>query len=364
MLDKLLRLAAASVVMSLAGGAALAQHLKISTGLPDSHCWVGQHMNPLIDAIKEGTGGSVTFTPFYDGKLIAAGRELDALTSGAIDVAAPLLAPYDEGRFPLSDVTQLPIYGTDSPMMTRAFQQLLDSDVKLAGGKTFYEYEIGSKGIRVWAVGATSAYSISTTGKKLVQPADFSGLRLRGGSAIHTIVLRQLGATPVNMPAVQAHEAMSRGDVDGGVLTIPGWRAYAFQDVLKYTVTDVAIGHWQSYLAIRDAAWNSLTPQQQQLWDATARRLALENAAHWEAGQLEVVKEAAKAKGAVFVPVGELPEPMQNHIAKAAADTWVAWIEKMEAAGHPGKAAAKLYARLITQAGGRLPSGVAGYLGL
>ena len=360
---KMLQLAAALLGMSVIGGGALAQDLKISTGLPDSHYWVGQHMNPLIAAIKEGSGGTVTFTPFYDGKLIAAGRELDALTSGAIDVAAPLLAPYDEGRFPLSDVTQLPTYGTDSPMVTRAFQKLLDSDVKLAGGKTFYDHEIGGKGIHAWAVGATSAYSISTTGKKLAQPADFSGLRLRGGSAIHTIVLTQLGATPVNMPAVRAYEAMSRGNVDGGVLTIPGWRAYAFQDLLKYTITDVAIGHWESYLAIGDAAWNRLTPQQQQLWDKTARRLALENAAYWEAGQLEVVKEAARAKGAVFVPVGELPEAMQNHIAKAAADTWTAWIEKMETAGHPGKATAKLYARFITEAGGRLPRGVAEYLG-
>ena len=67
---KLLRLAAATLVMGLLGGGALAQNLKISTGLPDSHYWVGQHMKPLIDAIKEGTGGGVTFTPFYDGKLM------------------------------------------------------------------------------------------------------------------------------------------------------------------------------------------------------------------------------------------------------------------------------------------------------
>ena len=92
--------------------------------------------------------------------------------------------------------------------------------------------------------------------------------------------------------------------------------------------------------------------------------MALANADHWEAGQLQVVKEAAKAKGAVFVPVGELPPAMQSHISKAAAGTWIAWVEKMEAAGHPGKAAAKLYAQLITTAGGRLPQGVAQYLGM
>lgn len=66
-------------------------------------------------------------------------------------------------------------------------------------------------------------------------------------------------------------------------------------------------------------------PDKEQLWDETARRLALANADHWEAGQLEVVKEAAKAKGAVFVPVGELPAcraRRQVALATANASHW------------------------------------------
>jgi C4-dicarboxylate-binding protein DctP len=51
-------------------------------------------------------------------------------------------------------------------------------------------------------------------------------------------------------------------------------------------------------------------------------------------------------------------------VSKAATDTWIAWIEQMEAAGHPGKATASLYARFIKEAGGRLPDGVAQYLGM
>ena len=107
--------------------------LTISAGLSQTHFWVGNFMDPFADAIEAET--DLTFTRFYAGELVAVGGELDALESGVISVAAPMLAPYHEGRFPLSDVTQLPTYGTDSPMITRAFQRLLASEAEVTKGK-------------------------------------------------------------------------------------------------------------------------------------------------------------------------------------------------------------------------------------
>jgi len=62
------------------------------------------------------------------------------------------------------------------------------------------------------------------------------------------------------------------------------------------------------------------------------------------------------------VSINDLSPAMKAHIDKAAADTWVAWIEKTEADGHPARAAAKLYAELIQAEGAKLPAGVAEYL--
>src|SRR5690606_1171737 len=132
---------------------------------------------------------------------------------------------------------QLPTYGTDSPMITRAFQKLLDSDREIADGKTFYDYEIGDKGIRVWALGATAPYAISTTGKALKQPDDFKGVPMRAGSRLHTIVLERLGVTPVTMPAAQAYEALSRGTIEGIILSIGDWKSYSMTEILTYTIT-------------------------------------------------------------------------------------------------------------------------------
>ncbi|MDZ4238437.1 MAG: hypothetical protein U1A81_09785, partial [Hydrogenophaga sp.] len=99
----------ASLALS-ALGAAVAADLTISAGIPKAHFWVGQHMDPFANAIEAST--ATKFKRFYAGELVAVGRELDALKGGTIDVAAPLLAPYHEGRFALSDVTQLPTYNT------------------------------------------------------------------------------------------------------------------------------------------------------------------------------------------------------------------------------------------------------------
>ncbi|WP_372002445.1 hypothetical protein P7L68_24565 [Tistrella mobilis] len=114
-----------------ATGAQAGADLIVASSLPQVHFWVGKHMDLFADAIEERSGGDIAFTRFYAGELTSVGRELDALQGGAIDVAAPLLAPYHEGAFPLSDVTQLPTVGTSSVTQTKAFLALMDSTTEL-----------------------------------------------------------------------------------------------------------------------------------------------------------------------------------------------------------------------------------------
>ncbi len=333
--------------------------LTISAGLSQTHFWVGNFMDPFADAIEAET--DLAFTRFYAGELVAVGGELDALESGVISVAAPMLAPYHEGRFPLSDVTQLPTYGTDSPMITRAFQRLLASEAEVTEGKTFYDYEIADKGLVAWGLGATGAYAISTTGAELNRPTDFRGMPVRAGSTLHTIVLERLGVTPVTMPAASAYEALSRGTIDGIILSIGDWVSYSLEELLTYTVTNVAIGHWQSYLAVTERTWHGLTDEQRDTWDRVARAVTTRNAEYIDE-QDRAVRALARANGATFVAVEQLPAAMRRHIARAATETWIQWIEQTERNGHPARATAVLWAELLLAQGGALPEGIADYL--
>lgn len=354
-------IAGAALATSVAT-ASQAQNLMISAGLPQSHNWVGHHMDPFMAAVEEASGGSISFTPFYAGELVGIGRELDALTSGTIDIAAPLLSPYHEGRFPLSDVSQLPTYNTDSEMVTRAYLNLMNSDVDLGTGATFYEYEVSSKGIVAWPLGATPPYFISTTGRALDSAAAFRGMPLRAGSAIHTIVLEELGATAVTMPATGAYEALSRGTLEGIVLAVSDWPTYSLDRVLSFTLTDAAIGHWQSYLAISEATWNSLDAENREQIAEAALATTMANAAELNRQLVENRASAEAEHGAQFVSVDDMPQELQDHVAAALTRTWVRWVEMVEGAGHPGRATARLYAELILAEGGELPEGVAEYL--
>lgn len=347
--------------VALCFSASAANNLRISTGVGQQHFWVGQYMDPFIKAMENQT--ELTFTAFYSGSLVALGHELEGLKAGTIAVAAPLAAPYNEGRFPLSDVTQLPTLQTNSVMVTNALLDLMESDKELVDGKTFYQYELGDKHIRGWPVGATTAYSLSTTGKVLDSPEDLKGFPMRAGSPLHTIVLQQLGATPVTMTSSASYEALSRGTVGGTILSVADWPSYSMQDLLKYTITGISMGHWESYLAVTDSTWDSFTDKQQQVWNKIARRTALDNAAYIDKREIRVRKNAV-ANGATFVDVETMSPQMQNYLSQAASQTWTRWIEKMEKNGHPGRETALLWAELIRKHGGEIPASAVDYLEL
>ena len=91
--------------------------------------------------------------------------------------------------------------------------------------------------------------------------------------------------------------------------------------------------------------------------------MALQNAEAIEAQEVEV-REAAEAGGATFVGLQELPQALQDAIVNASASTWRRGVEQTEAAGHPGRATARLWAQLVLGQGGELPEGVAEFLEL
>ncbi|MFD0389156.1 TRAP transporter substrate-binding protein DctP [Tistrella bauzanensis] len=360
-MNHLAKTALAGYLSMVAVSAHAETDLIMASSLPQVHFWVGKHMDLFADAMEERTKGEVSFTRFYAGELTAVGRELDALQGGAIDVAALLLAPYHEGAFPLSDVTQLPTVGTDAVSQTRAFQALMDSDVALVDGKTFHDYEIAAKQIHAWPVATTAAYAISFAGVVPKSAADLKGMPLRAGSALHTIFLSELGATPVSMPSSASYEALSRGTVEGTILSVADWRSYSLQDVLTYTITGVAVGHWGSYLAISDAAWTRLSENERATWTETARQIAIRNAELIQAQDTEVLEES-KANGGTFADLSTLAPDLKATIERASVATWKRWVEQTEAAGHPGMATAKLWATLVKEQGGALPDGVETYL--
>jgi TRAP-type C4-dicarboxylate transport system substrate-binding protein len=336
--------------------------LRISAGVGDKHCWVAGQMQPFADKIEKRTNGRIKFTRFMAGELCKAGQELECLRGGSIDVAAPFLAPYHAGVFPLGDVTMLPVMNTTAVTAEKAWSKLLASKVPLKDGKTFYQLEIVSRDLVAWPIAPTQPYYISTLGKRFNKVSDIKGTPLRGGSRTHLIYLKAFGANPVYMVGMDAYDAFSRGSIVGIIYSIPDWKSYGFQELIRYTITGIGLGHFNSYIAVMKKTWDKFPPDIQKIWTETAMEQSVESGKYWISLTDPVIKEAKEKYKAVFEDVSKLDPGVQKVMYAAAVETWKTWIDEEEKKGHPAKATAKLWAQLITAEGGVLPAGIKEYL--
>ena len=338
--------------------------LRISSGLNPLHIWDHDYQMPFADRMEEAFPGRLEFERYHAAELCTLGKELECLKGGSIDVAAPFTAPYHVGVFPLTDVTMLPIQDTTSLSAARAFKKLLYSDVPLKEGKTFYELEIVPRGLKVWPLGPTEPYRISTSGKRFDKAEDFAGVPIRAGARTHCVYLEELGVTTISMKGMEIYEAITRGTIEGAIYSIPDWESYGLTELYRYTIVGIGLGHWPSYLAMLETTWDKLPADIQAKWDEVALDMCEYSARAWIAKGEPVMKENIEKYGGVFEDVRDLDPSVQEAMADACVGTWKRWIEEEEAKGNPALACARLWAEYIVEEGGTLPEGVPEYLGL
>ena len=148
----------------------------------------------------------------------------DQAKDGVVDVVWTVLG-YTPGRFPKSEVFELPFSTGSAEAGSKAFQEYVEKhamdefkDIKLIGVHIHGPGLIHSK----------------TPVTKL---EDLKGMKVRGGSRVINIMLEQLGATPVGMPVPAVGEALSKGVISA--TTIP-WEvvpAVKVQQIVKNHTT-------------------------------------------------------------------------------------------------------------------------------
>lgn len=331
--------------------------LRVGSGLSEQHAWWVGTMVPWMDKVEELTDGQVTFETFTGGELVEIPDEVDAVQNGTIDIG--LLAPiYLPDQFPMAEVTMLPISHSDAVIASKAWDALLKSEEELADGKTFYDSQFGDKGLKVWTVPTTAEYAISTTGKELDSVAAVEGMSLRTPSRIHENYASKIGADSVTIPAVEMFDALSRGAFDGSFYSVPDWSGYGFQDLFKYTLTDINFGHFNGLIGMTEATWDGLPADVQEAMEQAHEEVYEAGAEEW-IGRGEEMIAYNEGKGGKFVSFDEIDPAVQEHLLQGVEDTWTDYIELLEEDGLPGKDVALLWRDLLVEAGGEVPPGIA-----
>lgn len=163
---------------------------------------------PWADRVEAASEGRIKIQRFPSMQLGGSPPELmDQAIDGVADIVWTVVG-YTPGRFPSTEVFELPFMMNNARAASSAFWQMFETHMK---DTEFKDVKI----LATWVHGPGVIHSK----EPVATPEDMEGLKMRGGSRLASVLLGELGATPVGMPVPAIPEALSKGVVDG--TTIP-----------------------------------------------------------------------------------------------------------------------------------------------
>ncbi len=210
---------------ALAGAAQLAHAadvtLRFHQFLPPQATIPSKAIVPWAQKVEKESGGRIKVQHFPSMQLGGKPPELyDQAKDGVADIVWTVLG-YTPGRFPKSEVFELPFSSGFAEPASRAFQEYVEKNA-------MDEF----KDVKVIAVHVHGPGLIHSK-DPVTRLEDMKGMKVRGGSRITNIMLEQLGAVPVGMPVPAVGESLSKGVISA--TTIP-WEvvpALKVQQIVK-----------------------------------------------------------------------------------------------------------------------------------
>ena len=285
-------------------------------------------MQPWADAIEEQSNGriKVELYPFMQlGG--SAPNQYALIRDGAID-GGWVIPGYQPNRFPEAEALELPFMTTKS-----------GEEASAAAWEFTEEYLMDDfADVQVIAAHMHGPGIVHKRGAAINTVEDFAGLKLRGPSRAATLLLEELGATPIGMPVPQFPEALSRGVVDGGVITwemAPSLKLDELTDSHTDVAGDRSLYNLYFIWAMNKDVYEGLPDDLRAIIDANSGMMASRWAgrAH-DTGDL-TGRDQMTASGN---EIAELSQAETDRIKALGANVTTAWIAEMDAKGYDGAA--------------------------
>lgn len=324
----LLSVLGATAVAALMATGAAAQEvtLKLHQFLPAQANVPKLILDVWADNVEAASEGRIQVDRFAAMQLGGAPAELiDQVADGVADVVWTVVG-YTPGRFPRTEVFELPFMVEDAGAASAAYWQMFETHMADAD---FANYKI----LGTWVHGPGTIHAA----EPVSTPDDLQGMKVRGASRQVNALLETLGATPVGMPVPAVPEALSKGVIDGttipwevtGALKVAELVDYhtEFTGPMLYTVTFV--------LAMNKDVYAGLPADLQAVIDANS---GLEFSVF--AGNTMVEMDAPAREIAVDAgnEITTLDAEQSAVWAATAQPVYDAWLADMQAQGIDGQA--------------------------
>jgi TRAP-type C4-dicarboxylate transport system substrate-binding protein len=223
-------------------------HYYVPAGAPIARNFVV----PWSKAIESESNGRIKFELYPSMQLGGTPSQLfDQAKDNVVDIVLALPGG-TPGRFPKSEVIELPFIAGNAQQSSQAVWELYQKHLK-------DEFD----GVQMLAAFAHSPGVLHVKGKGIHKLEDMQGLKLRGPSRLVNKVLETLGATPVGMPMPAVPDALSKGVIDGTLIPWEVVLPLRVQEIVK-THTEFS-GNRSLYvgfliLAMNKKKYDSLPP--------------------------------------------------------------------------------------------------------
>lgn len=289
--------------------------------------------------VTELTNGRVQFKHFPGEQLGKTSDMLDLVSNGVADVGY-LPMPYFAGRMPLI---------TGAAAYSGSWSDSLDGNpaiMEMTTTSPVLENDFLKNGIRPILPFANANFQLWTTKKEVKKPADIKGLKIRsGGGEQDNILASYPGAIPVMIAAPEIYEALSRGTVDGVLLSAASGHAYRIEEVCKYGLWGFNISGGILGYVINEKVYQKM-PDDVKKAMGQASKDASENLAR------ETVKEDLKWKQEFIkkgIKITDLTPAEQKEWAAFQDPVKEAWYKAMAAKGLDGRSVLERLFKLSAQ---------------
>lgn len=210
------------------------------------------HKNSIImdqwcKEVEKRTKGRVKITYYPGAVLTPAGQTYDSVINGIADIGESVLG-YTKGRFPLTEVIDLPLGYKNAYVATR----MINAYFKKFNPKEFDKVKV----MYLHAHGP----GILFTKKPVNNLEDLKGMKVRS-TGFSAKVAAALGASPVAMPQTESYEALRTGIVQGILNPIEAMKGWKIGEVVNYTVENYGSAYSTSFFVVMNKQkWNSLPP--------------------------------------------------------------------------------------------------------
>lgn len=320
--------AVAAMLSAAATMPSLAQEvtLKLHQFLPPQANVPKKILDVWADKVEADSGNRIKIERYPSMQLGGKPPELiDQAIDGVADIIWTVVG-YTPGRFPRTEVFELPFMMTTAEPVSRAFWDMFDRYMK---DEEFKDVHI----IGTWVHGPGLIHA----DKPVRAPSDLNGMKLRGASRTVNMLLAELGAESVGMPVPAVPEALSKGVING--TTIP-WEVTAALKVPELVenhteFTGKALYSVTFVLAMNKARYDSLPDDLKKVMDDNS---GMEFSAFagrtMEAADGPSRELAVKAGNSIITLTEE-----ETAVWQAAAEpVYEKWIADMDSKGFDGKA--------------------------